>query len=239
MRSTRGMSLNFRALHVDNFTGSAAQNMADDILLQRYAGEHSVSIVRTYGWERGSKTFGRYQSFRQLGIESGDGALVRRPTGGGLVNHDADNLTWSLCIPRGFLDDERVSVVFRKCQWSIKHSLEQLFDFSTHFAESAEKRPGVCFNEPVSDDLISLEGQKVSGIAMHRSREAILLQGSLQGLGFEISLEYQKAFLTSLCEHITGIVVEKSVGLTTLIQSELRDAEKAICDSDSWLRARA
>ncbi|MEM7672531.1 MAG: hypothetical protein AAF212_04245 [Verrucomicrobiota bacterium] len=232
------MSRSFNAFEIDFFSGSAAQNMADDICLQRFSGQHACVIARTYGWDFGSKTFGRYQSFREVAKSREAGTLIRRPTGGGLVKHDLDFLTWSLCVPRPALLEERVETIFSKCQSSIRRSLNNLFGFSIRFAKTPEKRPGDCFSQPVNNDLLTMDGQKISGIAMHRSQSAILLQGSLQKPGIEISQVARRSFLHGLCKDITGISVEKTMILTTIIDEEERAAAKTKCDSDAWLRAR-
>ncbi|MEM9025548.1 MAG: hypothetical protein AAGB06_01295 [Verrucomicrobiota bacterium] len=232
------MSRSFNALEIDFSSDSAAQNMADDICLQRFSGQNACVIARIYGWESGSKTFGRYQSFRAVAKDQEAGTLIRRPTGGGLVKHDLDFLTWSLCIPRAALLEERVECIFSQCQSSIRRSLNDLCGFSLRFADTLEKRPGDCFSQPVNNDLLTVDGRKISGIAMHRSQSAILLQGSLQKPGIEISQITRRAILHALCKDITGIAVEKTMILTTIIDAEQRAAAKMKCDSDAWLRAR-
>ncbi|MGB0372476.1 MAG: lipoyl protein ligase domain-containing protein [Opitutales bacterium] len=213
--------------------------MADDILLQKFSGDEDRAIVRSYGWSQEmAKTYGRYQPFREIEEQLETDTFTRRPTGGGLVSHKDDTLTWSLCVPRARLEVDRVPVLFQKCQSSIGESLRRLCGLDLDSARTDESRPGSCFLQPVNYDLMSAQGRKVSGVAMHRSKRAILFQGSLQLSGIELSNQQSSELMGQLLLDIVGIAIEKSVPLTTLIDAEIREAEFQRLNSRAWLEAR-
>src|SRR5690606_5038120 len=81
----------------------AWQQMAIDTATVDVAREHFVAIFRLYTWLRDSVSLAAHERAvgtwnRQL-LESDQVAVVRRPTGGRAVWHDADDLTYSWCGP--------------------------------------------------------------------------------------------------------------------------------------------
>lgn len=101
------MSIKLEVLPTRNDSG-AANMAADFLLLRRYpvAGRGRARF-RAYGWHRPAFTFGYSQkvgwvrSHLPAESEGGRGVeLVRRPTGGGVVDH-RDDWTYALVIPRG------------------------------------------------------------------------------------------------------------------------------------------
>ncbi|MBM3845979.1 MAG: hypothetical protein FJ405_06815, partial [Verrucomicrobia bacterium] len=107
--------------------------------------------------------------------------LVRRCTGGGLVRHDSD-WTYSLAIPATHAWYRLPAEVSYKIlhQW-IQRSLHRI-GVSTQLSPCCAKAiPGACFAGPEKFDL-TLEDRKIAGAAQRRSREGLLIQGSLQGL---------------------------------------------------------
>ncbi len=77
----------------------AAENMARDwLLLDSFAGS-DFPRLRTYGWSKPAWTFGYSQRWQQVRETVGaDVELVRRSTGGGVVDHRAD-WTYALVLP--------------------------------------------------------------------------------------------------------------------------------------------
>jgi len=57
-------------------------------------------VLRFYGWTEPAATFGYFQKFAEVERATLLRPLIRRPTGGGLVPHDAD-WTYSLAFPAG------------------------------------------------------------------------------------------------------------------------------------------
>src|SRR5215212_7790516 len=77
---------------------SAAVNMATDEVLLESAAEIGKPVLRFYCWNEPAATFGYSQRFADVSKLTHLRPLVRRPTGGGLVPHDAD-WTYSLVFP--------------------------------------------------------------------------------------------------------------------------------------------
>src|SRR5438094_7650946 len=77
---------------------SAAENMAVDEVLLVSAREIGFPVLRFYGWSEPAVSFGYFQKYAEVERLTALRPLVRRPTGGGLVPHDAD-WTYSLIFP--------------------------------------------------------------------------------------------------------------------------------------------
>jgi len=79
---------------------AADYNMALDEALLQSAPELGRPVLRFYGWLEPAATFGYSQRYAEIEKLTALRPLVRRPTGGGLVPHDAD-WTYSLVFPAG------------------------------------------------------------------------------------------------------------------------------------------
>ncbi len=79
---------------------AADYNMAADEALLESAPELGRPVLRFYGWKESAATFGYSQKYADMEKLTPLRPLVRRPTGGGLVPHDAD-WTYSLVVPAG------------------------------------------------------------------------------------------------------------------------------------------
>jgi len=105
--------------------------------------------------------------------------LVRRPTGGGLVPHDAD-WTYSLVFPPG---DGWYSLTATNSYRRIHEWIQAAFaklNLATELAPACSKAlPGQCFQGHEMFDLL-WRGQKVAGAAQRRTRDGLLIQGSVQ-----------------------------------------------------------
>lgn len=74
-----------------------AFNMAlDDALLEAMP-RLQTPVLRFYGWTEPAATFGYFQKIAEVEAATLLRPLIRRPTGGGIVPHDAD---WTYKIGR-------------------------------------------------------------------------------------------------------------------------------------------
>jgi lipoate-protein ligase A len=80
--------------------GDAAFNMALDEALLGAMPRLQKPVLRFYGWTEPAASFGYFQKFSEVERATHLRPLVRRPTGGGTVPHDAD-WTYSMAIPPG------------------------------------------------------------------------------------------------------------------------------------------
>src|ERR1700742_2074892 len=83
---------------IQSGAGGAAHNMAMDEALLEGAGAIGRPVLRFYRWTEPAATFGYFQKYADIERWTLLRPLVRRPTGGGLVPHDAD-WTYSLAVP--------------------------------------------------------------------------------------------------------------------------------------------
>ena len=78
----------------------AAHNMAVDEALLAAMPRLCQPVLRFYGWTEPAATFGYFQRYAEVASRTPLRPLIRRPTGGGIVPHDAD-WTYSLAFPAG------------------------------------------------------------------------------------------------------------------------------------------
>ncbi len=173
---------------------SAAANMAADFLLLKRYPARDHARFRAYGWHRPAFSFGYSQKIawvRSALPSDAEGAeLVRRPTGGGLVDH-RDDWTYALVLPRGHaLEAARALDSYRAVHAALAGALRAcgqpaaLKDRCEKPAEgencSAAAGPSVCFTRPELFDVIHPDtGQKIAGAAQKRTKDGLLFQGSV------------------------------------------------------------
>ena len=156
---------------------------ADWVMLAAAATAHAA-MVRVYGWREPAATFGytqRWAEVAPLAVGWDVAALIRRPSAGGLVDH-RDDWTYALAVPRGWPLAEAASArIYAVVHAALAKALRRC-GVPAALAGQVEGDPLQCFVAPVRDDLIDPEsGQKLAGAALKRSREGLLLQGSLRG----------------------------------------------------------
>src|SRR5712671_5568116 len=165
-------------------SGASAFNMAlDEALLEAVPGLGGP-VLRFYGWDGPAASFGYFQKYAEVEVLTPLRPLVRRPTGGGIVPHDAD-WTYSLAFPRGHEWHELTATEsYRRVhQWLL--DAFALGGTTTMLAPVARKaEPGCCFAGYEQFDLL-WRGGKIAGAAQRRKREGLLIQGSVQpgGIG--------------------------------------------------------
>ena len=156
-----------------------AFNMAlDDALLEAMPRLRRPAL-RFYGWTEPAATFGYFQKFSEVESATLLRPLVRRPTGGGIVPHDAD-WTYSLAFPTGheWYALKAVESYQRVHEW-IQRAFAKL-KVATELAPCCKKSlPGQCFVGHEKSDLL-WHGKKIAGAAQRRTREGLLIQGSVQ-----------------------------------------------------------
>lgn len=178
-----------KLLHFDGGRHSAAENMARDLLLLEAFPDPLALRLRTYAWEGDCFTFGYSQHRDWIAgqVPAGGRQLVRRPTGGGLVDHRND-WTYAFVVPQGHpLHRERADEVYR----IVHQVLADAFTEAGHPAKTAPQKEvlvegsarvqGLCFAAPEPYDVIDARtGTKIAGAAMKRNRHGVLLQGSVE-----------------------------------------------------------
>lgn len=158
---------------------SPAENMAADEVLMQTSAQRGRPVLRCYSWDRPAVSIGYVQ--RHDAAPAGF-AMVRRPTGGGVVYHDHD-FTYSIAFPPGHWLNGLDRI--RSYSWinrSLRDALRALgLDAQLAAVEiphSVERATMVCFINPTRYDLL-LDGRKIAGSAQRRTADGILHQGSL------------------------------------------------------------
>jgi lipoate-protein ligase A len=157
----------------------AAFNMALDEALLEYVSQLGKPVLRFYGWTQPAATFGYFQKFAEVEHATLLRPLIRRPTGGGIVPHDAD-WTYSFAVP---LHHEWHSLKaiesYRRIHEWIQSAFAEL-KIETKLAPCCKKSlPGQCFAGHEKFDLL-WRGKKIAGAAQRRNKSGLLIQGSVQ-----------------------------------------------------------
>ncbi|HEY0547985.1 MAG TPA: lipoate--protein ligase family protein [Verrucomicrobiae bacterium] len=156
-----------------------AFNMALDETLLELAPELQRPVLRFYGWTQPAASFGYFQKVADIERATHLRPVVRRPTGGGLVPHDAD-WTYSVLIPPNHLWYQlRASESYARMHEWIRSAFSAL-GVATELAPCCRKEiPGQCFAGYEKSDLLHL-GRKIAGAAQRRTKTGLLIQGSVQ-----------------------------------------------------------
>jgi len=135
-------------------------------------------LLRFYSWTEPAASFGYFQRYTEVEQMTALRPLVRRPTAGGLVPHDAD-WTYSLAFPtvHEWYSLKAIQSYERVHRWI--QSAFALIKVPTELAEGRQVGVGQCFVGHEKFDLL-WRGQKIAGAAQRRTRDGLLIQGSIQ-----------------------------------------------------------
>ena len=180
------------------------QMALDEVLVRARAGEQTL---RFYNWAGDpAVTFGYAQFIsevrREVTEQKFTGELCRRPTGGGVVYHK-DDLTFSLVFPSA----EKPVNIYKQLHGAIRAALTlsglaaHVFDKklpASAYAPSQHHSASACFVNPVENDLLLENGQKMLGGAIRRFGTTVLYQGSLQVPGARTNNACKQAIINGV-----------------------------------------
>jgi lipoate-protein ligase A len=157
----------------------AAFNMALDEVLLENVSRLGAPVLRFYGWTEPAATFGYFQKHAEVAATTKLRPLIRRPTGGGIVPHDAD-WTYSLVVPPGHeWHSLKAEESYRRIHDWLRRAFAEL-KIETELAPCCKKTlPGQCFVGHEKSDLL-WHGKKIAGAAQRRNKLGLLIQGSVQ-----------------------------------------------------------
>jgi lipoate-protein ligase A len=157
----------------------AALNMAVDEALLAVMPRWQQPVFRLYGWSEPAATFGYFQKYAEVAQRTALRPLVRRPTGGGIVPHDAD-WTYSLAFPAGHAWHELKAVEsYQRVHEWIQAAFARLSVATELAPVSRHTAPGACFEGYEKSDVL-WHGRKIAGAAQRRNQLGLLIQGSVQ-----------------------------------------------------------
>ena len=158
----------------------------DQQLVQDIRSGPAPAVLRIYQWAATAVSVGRAQRLEDLpeNFRNGRYPVVRRPTGGGAVLHEPGETTYALALKLSFcprpLHDLPVQI-HRKLLDRLRASSLPDLDRLTLVCGGSREPVRICFTSPACGDLL-YRGRKVAGSAVRVWKEALLLQGSVQGL---------------------------------------------------------
>lgn len=196
---------------------------------------------RHYKWEKSIWSFGYSQRIQTvcdtLNLPITSNNLIRRPTGGGIVNH-ANDWTYALVLPiHHDLSQGNATTSYRAIHQAIANTLNAL-NITAKLASCPRRvqKSGVCFNEPVAYDVLGIGGKKIAGAAQKRTRTGLLIQGSIdRSIVNNRENEFIQAFICEL-EIMLNAKAELWKKLYTL-QDAINDWEVRLGSKD-WLYLR-
>ena len=158
---------------------NAAFNMALDEALLEAVSCLGKPVLRFYGWTDPAATVGYFQKYAEVERATLLRPLVRRPTGGGIVPHDAD-WTYSAVFPPGHEWHLLAAIEsYRRIHNWLRLAFAEL-NMETELAPCCKKTlPGQCFAGHEKFDLL-WRGKKIAGAAQRRNKLGLLIQGSVQ-----------------------------------------------------------
>ena len=195
-----------------------AHSVAQGAASSGTASEAPPAVLRLYTWKRPTISFGRNEPV--LGVYSPDSEhlrnidLVRRPTGGRAVLHDAE-LTYAVAVPYRALGGARET--YRVLNHALLNAVRSLGTMADIHGDPTERaRPlsaGPCFQSPAEGE-VTANGRKLIGSAQARMGGALLQHGSImisgdQTLLSKIGLSTSHHQPATLSEQIGAVHVER------------------------------
>jgi lipoyl(octanoyl) transferase len=213
---------------IDETPHRAALNMAIDEALLLGGGD--CPLFRAYRWLQHPVSIGYFSSWEQTNALYPDREIVRRWTGGGVVEHGAD-FTYSLLLPSDAGPPPNRDL-YRGIHAAIVRTLTVMGRAGAVVVKGSEAPPGTdpvaaCFAKSVEND-VEVGGVKVAGAAIRRLRTGVILQGSIQ----QISVE--SGFAARLA-HTLSRAVEKRM-LSTVTTSLAERIANVKYGTESWTR---
>ncbi|NQU11318.1 lipoate--protein ligase family protein [bacterium] len=156
---------------------SGPENMAWDEALLRTAADRGRPLLRMYAWREPAVSIGYFMKYPEHLADRY--TIVRRPTGGGIVYHDADT-TYTVVVPpdhplHRLPTTEAYCTLHRAVAAALAPETELAAHQSTSLRGTYE-----CFAKPVAGDVMA-GNRKLAGAAQRRNRLGLLHQGSIAG----------------------------------------------------------
>jgi lipoate-protein ligase A len=181
--------------------GSPALNMALDETLLLNARKIGRPVLRFYSWSEPAASFGYFQRYADVANATSLRPLVRRPTGGGIVPHDSD-WTYSLLFPpsHSWYALKAVESYRRLHEW-VCSAFKELRIVAELAQQARKEVPGQCFAGAEQFDVV-FRDRKIAGAAQRRTRDGLLIQGSIQPPAGANRTAWEVAFAAWAMKHL-------------------------------------
>lgn len=174
--------------------------MAMDASLLDTVPEESA-VFRHYDWTEPTITFGYTQRISEIkAIAPKNIRLCRRITGGGIVDHRKD-WTYALVLHSHLKPAQapatKLYATIHKCiqetlaAQSIETQLAPCPRACGQVTKKPSNGPSQCFLLPAANDVLHPDGKKIAGAAMKRTRQGLLIQGSLDRSALPETFDFQ------------------------------------------------
>ena len=169
-------------------------------------------------------------------------------TGGGIVDHRND-WTYALILQSSVSATKNPATdLYAQIHDAISQSLtkigidSRLAPCPRHCEESpvASDIPTHCFVTPAANDVLHPNGQKIAGAAMKRSRQGLLIQGSIDCSGLPETfnfITFQKHLVENLANTL-DLELSELEDIHPLFKRDQIEREKQRFAGDAWNRRR-
>ena len=138
-----------------------------------------MPVLRVYGWAGDWASIGYFGEIALARSLFPGVGLVRRWTGGGIVDHRAD-WPYSVIAPiTEPLAHSRGAESYRSIHAALAGTLVEGGVAARMSDGDDETGAALCFKNPVSFDLLGADGAKLAGAGQRRSKHGLLHQGSV------------------------------------------------------------
>jgi lipoyl(octanoyl) transferase len=182
------------------------ESMAVDEWLLKTACE---PLLRIYRWAGDWASLGYFGKISEAKALIPEVPWVRRWTGGGLVDHRRD-WAYTLVVPRNeLLANLRGGESYRKVHQALAAVLTAEGQNTLLSLGDAATGAALCFENPVSYDIIDAAAKKLAGAGQRRTRHGLLHQGSVSlPTSAEISDQRAFAFAAEMARQVEVSAIE-------------------------------
>jgi lipoate-protein ligase A len=206
-------------LWMDPVTRPGPEAMAvDEWLLATATGP----VLRVYAWQGPWASIGYFGNLAAARSAIPGVQWVRRWTGGGVVDHRAD-WTYTVVAPgHEPVAGRRGAESYQELHQALQETM-RAEGLAARLSEGTEQTgAALCFENPVSHDLMGADGRKLAGAGQRRTRQGLLHQGSVAAavdseesrrraefLASRLAAAWQPCALLPPAELIAGLVADR------------------------------
>lgn len=176
---------------------------------------------------------------------------TRRLTGGGIVDHRND-WTYALIIHSSLpCTSKPATLLYELIHKAIRRALKAMGTESRlapcpkacnspHPASRIPHSASQCFVTPAANDVLRPDGQKIAGAAMKRTRQGLLIQGSLDRGSLPGNFDFirfQERLIQQLAT-VLALPIGKLEDIRPLFNSERIEKERKRFASEAWNQRR-